>query len=301
MATQIWTGNEDRMTMTNTDVKILNGVHPAREGVGAKKLVSLDVDGTLVNHDGHMSPRVREAALAVVNAGHHVVVSTGRSLGATLPIIELLEIERGHAVASNGGVTLRIDANQSNGFEVIDRRTFQPGQVLRKLRDAMPTAKFALETVTGEFLATERFQDMSFGVDARGVSFDQLLDIETVRLVVFSTDTSAEDFGEAVQKIGLHGVTYSVGYSAWLDIAAEGISKASALQGLQERLISAGHEISQTVAVGDGRNDIEMLTWADRGVAMGQAPDEVKNVANEVTGAVEADGLADVLESLLED
>ncbi len=165
----------------------------------------------------------------------------------------------------------------------------------------MPTAKFALETVDGEFLATERFQDMSFGVDAKGVAFDQLLDVETVRLVVFSTDTSAEDFGEAVRNIGLHGVTYSVGFSAWLDIAGEGISKASALQGLQQRLVSAGHEISQTVAVGDGRNDVEMLEWADRGVAMGQAPDEVKAIANEVTGHVNDDGLADVLESLLDD
>lgn len=290
--------------MKSMELNIVNGVHPAIAGVGAKKLVSLDVDGTLVNHDGHMSPRVREAARAVVEAGHHVVVSTGRSLGATLPIVELLGIERGHAVASNGGVTLRVDTshvNGRNGYEVIDRQTFHPGAVLRELRLALPTAKFALETVTGEFLATERFQDMSFGVNAKGVAFDQLLDVETVRLVVFSTDTSAEDFGEAVQNIGLHGVTYSVGYSAWLDIAGEGISKASALQALQERLTSAGHEISQTVAVGDGRNDVEMLEWADRGVAMGQAPEEVKFVANEVTGHVDEDGLADVLESLLDD
>jgi len=53
------------------------------------------------------------------------------------------------------------------------------------------------------------------------------------------------------------------------------------------------------VAVGDGRNDIEMLRWAARGVAMGNAPAEVQAVADEVTGPVGADGLADVLESLL--
>lgn len=301
MTTQLVTGNEDRTEeMKSATLNIMNGVHPATNGATPKKLVSLDVDGTLVNHDGHMSPRVREMAQAVVNEGHHVVISTGRSLGATLPIVELLDIERGHAVASNGGVTLRIDTSGPDGYEVINRETFHPGQVLVKLRKALPTAKFALETVTGEFLATERFQDMSFGVDARAVAFDQLLDVEAVRLVVFSTDTSAEDFGDAVQNIGLHGVTYSVGYSAWLDIAGERISKASALQNLHDRLTNAGHVISETVAVGDGRNDVEMLQWADRGVAMGQAPDEVKSVANEVTGGVDEDGLADVLESLLE-
>ncbi|MBK8758679.1 MAG: HAD hydrolase family protein [Actinomycetales bacterium] len=52
------------------------------------------------------------------------------------------------------------------------------------------------------------------------------------------------------------------------------------------------------MAVGDQRNDIEMLQWAARGVAMGNAPDEVKAVASEVTGHVQDAGLADVLESL---
>ncbi len=53
------------------------------------------------------------------------------------------------------------------------------------------------------------------------------------------------------------------------------------------------------MAIGDQRNDIEMLEWAARGVAMGQAPDEVKAAADEVTGTVEDDGLAQVLHSLL--
>jgi hydroxymethylpyrimidine pyrophosphatase-like HAD family hydrolase len=53
------------------------------------------------------------------------------------------------------------------------------------------------------------------------------------------------------------------------------------------------------VAVGDQRNDLEMLRWAARGVAMGQAPDEVKQAADEVTSDVDDDGLVPVLRSLL--
>ena len=53
-----------------------------------------------------------------------------------------------------------------------------------------------------------------------------------------------------------------------------------------------------TVAVGDQRNDLEMLDWAARGVAMGQAPDEVKAAADEVTGTVEEHGLAQLLRTL---
>ncbi|MDN5756892.1 MAG: Cof-type HAD-IIB family hydrolase, partial [Micrococcaceae bacterium] len=101
---------------------------------------------------------------------------------------------------------------------------------------------------------------------------------------------------EAVQTIGLQGVAYSVGWTAWLDIAAEGITKASAIEALRGEL---GFEVQHTVAVGDGRNDIEMLGWAGRGVAMGQAPDEVKAAADEVTTTVDEDGLANVLRSLL--
>ena len=60
-------------------------------------------------------------------------------------------------------------------------------------------------------------------------------------------------------------------------------------------LVPAG----DTVAVGDQRNDLEMLQWAARGVAMGNAPDEVKAVADEVTLSVTDDGLVPILRSLI--
>ncbi|WP_433875654.1 HAD family hydrolase [Sinomonas atrocyanea] len=261
-----------------------------------RKLIALDVDGTLVDHYGHMSPAIREVGGAVVDAGHEVVVATGRSLGATLPIVELLGVDRGYAVCSNGGVTVQIHAGANGGYTVIDRRSFDPAPVLKALRRRLPNAKYALEDIEGNFLSTERFQDASFGVEARGVSFRELLEAEAVRLVVFSTDSTAEEFGEAVESIGLHGVTYSVGWTAWLDIAAHGVTKASGLEHVRQ-LVGIGRE--HTVAIGDGRNDIEMLQWAGRGVAMGQAPDEVKVAANEVTSTVEEDGAAVILRSLV--
>lgn len=259
-------------------------------------LVALDVDGTLVDHDGSMTEEVRDAAQAVVEAGHDVIIATGRSLGATLPVIRLLGVTRGYAVCSNGGVTLRMDAALPDGFEVLERITFDPEPALTALRERMPTAKYALEDDRGRFLATESFQDASFGAETRSVRFEDLLGSRAVRVVVFSTDSSAEEFGDAVASIGLHGVTYSVGWTAWLDIAASGVTKASALEVLRQRL---GTRPEHTVAVGDGRNDIEMLQWAGRGVAMGQAPEEVRAVASEVTGSVYDDGAAKVLRSLV--
>jgi Cof subfamily protein (haloacid dehalogenase superfamily) len=263
---------------------------------GQKLMVALDVDGTLVDHDGHMSPAVREAAQAVVAAGHEVMIATGRSLNAMLPIIENIGIDRGYAVCCNGGVTLRLHPELDNGYEVIHKATFDPAPALRALRERLPSAEYALEDEDGNFLSTERFQDPSFGVEAVGVDFHTMLEATAVRVVVFSTENTPEEFNEAIEHVGLAGVTYSVGWTAWLDIAAAGVTKASALENLRGRL---GIEPHLTVAVGDGRNDIEMLSWAGRGVAMGQAPEEVIAAADEVTHSVYDDGAAHVLRSLL--
>jgi Cof subfamily protein (haloacid dehalogenase superfamily) len=276
-------GNDDRRETEN-------------DNVNHKLMVALDVDGTLVDHDGHMSPAVREAAQAVVAAGHEVMIATGRSLNAMLPILENIGIERGYAVCCNGGVTLRLNPELENGYEVLHKATFDPAPALRALRERLPSAKYALEDEDGNFLSTERFQDASFGVEAVGVDFHTMLESTAVRVVVFSTENTPEEFNEAIEQVGLAGVTYSVGWTAWLDIAAAGVTKASALESLRNRL---GIEPHLTVAVGDGRNDIEMLSWAGRGVAMGQAPEEVIAAADEVTHSVFDDGAAHVLRSLL--
>lgn len=263
-----------------------------------KMMACLDVDGTLVDHDGHMSEAVRQAGRAVVADGHTVVVSTGRSLPATLPIIESLGVTHGYAVCSNGAVTVRIDVSLEQGYEVIDKRIFDPARALDALQQRLPNAKYAIETASGGFLSTERFQDMSFGLRAQGTSLRRMKRTPAVRLVVNSDDATADEFAEAVEGIGLHGVTYSVGWSAWLDIAAAGVTKASGVEALRDQL---GVPTEKTLACGDGRNDIEMLAWAARGVAMGQAPAEVIAVADEVTGSVHEDGLVPVLTSILED
>ena len=57
-------------------------------------LIGLDIDGTIISHAGDLDPRVREAIGAVADAGHHVVIATGRSVVATMPILELLGISR---------------------------------------------------------------------------------------------------------------------------------------------------------------------------------------------------------------
>ena len=269
-----------------------------------KKMVCLDVDGTTVNHDGHMSEAVKQAGRAVVADGHTVVIATGRSLPATLPIIQTLGVTHGYAVCSNGGVTLRIDTRRADeggsadGYEVVAQQVFDPAPALEALTERLSTARDAIETSAGNFLSTERFEDLTFGIAPRPVSLKKMKRSEAVRLVVNSSDATAAEFARTVRDIGLHGVTYSVGWSAWLDITAKGVTKASSLEQLREQL---GASPEATVACGDGHNDIEMLRWAARSIAMGQADDEVKAAADEVTGTVFEDGLVPILQSLLDE
>jgi hydroxymethylpyrimidine pyrophosphatase-like HAD family hydrolase len=260
------------------------------------RLVALDIDGTTVDHEGMLSPAVRAAVEDTVAAGLHVVIATGRSVVATTELLTELGLTSGYAVCSNGAVTIELDPAEPAGYRMVDVITFDPGPALRILREQLPGVLVAVEELGVGFLVNAPFPDGELSGEHRVVPWEELIRSPVTRVTLRDPDSSAEEFLEQAQHAGLHGVGYAVGWTAWLDLSPEGVSKASALELLRRKL---GVEPGDTVAVGDMRNDIEMLQWAARGVAMGNAPDEVKAVADEVTGDVDDDGLVPVLRSLL--
>jgi hydroxymethylpyrimidine pyrophosphatase-like HAD family hydrolase len=108
-------------------------------------------------------------------------------------------------------------------------------------------------------------------------------------VIIRDPDATAEDFVALAERLGLHGTNYVVGWTAWLDLAPVGVDKASGLQHVADKL---GISAADVLAIGDGRNDIEMLQWAGRGIAMGQAIEEVIAAADGVTDSVFEDGAA---------
>ena len=262
----------------------------------AERLIALDLDGTTIHHDGTMSPAVHQAVGEVAEAGFHVVIATGRAILATMPLIADLGLEHGFAVCSNGAVTLELDPDHPDGYRILDTVTFDPGPALEMLRGSWPDAVVAVEELGVGFKVSAPFPDGELMGELRVVPWAELSESPATRVTFRSPTGTAEDFLALVERIGLHGVNYAVGFTAWLDINPEGVSKASALELIRRRL---GVEPVHTVAVGDQRNDIEMLQWAARGVAMGNAPDEVKVAADEVTLHVDEDGLVPILKSLL--
>jgi hydroxymethylpyrimidine pyrophosphatase-like HAD family hydrolase len=109
---------------------------------------------------------------------------------------------------------------------------------------------------------------------------EQLSSRPVTRVILRDPTRSEEEFVALARHLGMHGVTYYIGWGSWLDIAPDGVNKATALA---EVAAGFGVPAADVLAMGDGRNDIEMLRWAGRGVAMGDAPDEVKAAADDVT------------------
>lgn len=258
-------------------------------------MVCLDLDGTTIDYDSVLHPEVRDAVLATSAAGHTVVIATGRTLMATLPLARELELTTGYLVCSNGAVVVRLHPALPDGHEIVEKVTFDPGPALTLLREHLPGAFVAAEVIgVGHRISAGFPQDLLQG-ELTLASWEELGSEPVTRLTFHDPGGTEQEFLDAIDDIGLHGVNYSVGYTAWLDLAPEGVSKASALEGVRRWL---GVEPCDTVAVGDQRNDLEMLDWAARGVAMGQAPAEVLAAADEVTGHVDDHGLAQVLRSL---
>lgn len=266
---------------------------------GPGSLVALDIDGTILHHDGTISEGARAAVRRVADSGTHVVLATGRSTHATLPVLAELGLDTGWAVCSNGAVVVRLDPQiEGGGYEFTDVVTFDPGPSLRLLRQHLPEGIFAVEDLGRGYAVTSEFPIGELSGVVRVIDFEQMCAEPAVRVTVRAPGLGSQDFHDLVARSGLHGVSYAVGWTAWLDIAPDGISKASGLELVRERLEVPAEA---TLAAGDGQNDIEMFGWAAVSVAMGGADETTRAAARWHTGSVEADGLVPVLDAVLRD
>jgi HAD superfamily hydrolase (TIGR01484 family) len=248
------------------------------------KLVALDIDGTLVDYQERMSPAVGRAVRATIDAGVEVVLATGRSVFAIEGILAQLGLQTGTCVGSNGAVTFTY-----HPIEITRSITFDPEPAVRTILDHVPDALVAVEVIGRGYRANEMFPEGEITGEMWLESVDELVREPVTRVIIRDPQSSAEEFVALAHDLGLHGINYFVGYTAWLDLAPEGVTKASALDDVCADL---GIDPAEVLAIGDGRNDVEMLEWAGRGVAMGQSPDEVKQIADAVTGTLDEDGAA---------
>jgi HAD superfamily hydrolase (TIGR01484 family) len=237
------------------------------------KLVALDIDGTLLKwiegagttHE-EIAPAVHDAVQRVLERGAHVVLSSGRSPHGMVRIADLLGLPAGGGdrlwvVASNGAVVFRYPP-----LEVVHEETFDAAPAVAAVLEHHPDALVAVEERGVGYRVNRHFPLGELSGDMIITEVDELVAGPVSRVIIRDPDATAEDFVELADRLGLHGTDYVVGWTAWLDLSPVGVSKASGLAIVAERL---GVGQGDVLAIGDGRNDMEMLRWAGRGVAMG--------------------------------
>lgn len=259
-------------------------------GVVTRRLIALDIDGTLLR-TGEPVPEVTVLAVKQVRAaGHHVVLASGRSLVGVLPVARQLGITHGWVVASNGAVTARLVPKAPLGFVLEHVLRFDAGPVVDLALAALPGVRVGVEETGVGYWVNHLFAPEQVNGAQRVVDRDALGLVPSARVIL-----QGDGVLSLVDRLAALGVTVNAVGDGWLDITPANLSKATALERIRADL---GIAPEDTVAVGDGLNDAEALAWAAHGVAMAHAPEALKAVADEVTGSIDDNGAAAFLNAL---
>jgi len=262
----------------------------------------VDIDGTLVNSSGDISVRDREAIARTRDSGISVSLSTGRGVQATLSIIKQLSLDSYHMYCDGALVS-----SPSTGQEIHVRPISQA--VVRQMAEFTRQHEINLElfTVTHYFVERETWSTEAhrqfFGVYPTIVDFTELWAKERVIKGGLVTTTPRESArAEAFRRHFDSDLHFSWARTPvfpgvdFVNILSPGVSKGKALEALVSHL---GVSLAEVIAIGDGTNDISLLASAGTSVAMGNAPDEVKAVADHVTLDVDHSGLAAAIDRFL--
>ena len=260
--------------------------------IASPMLIALDIDGTLLHANGHISGVVHQAIDEARAGGHHLVLATGRGLDGLLPMAERLRLTTGFAVAANGGLTIRLDPTAPGGFRFANARMFNPAEVIQAALSLAPDVLVAVEELARGWKVNHPFDPKLLNGEQVQAAVLDLCAAPACRVSV-----SAPEIRQHLEALRATGMTVTPAGPDWLDVTGPGVSKGTTLERVRTKL---GVAIEHTVAIGDGPNDIEALTWAGRGVAMGHAAPAVREAADEVTGTIDEDGAAAVLASLVQ-
>jgi Cof subfamily protein (haloacid dehalogenase superfamily) len=258
-------------------------------------LVATDLDGTLLRSDESISQRTRDALAAATAAGAAHIVVTGRAAPWTRHVLDDLGYQ-GLAVCGQGAQVYDAGEHRLLTSVTLDRRL----------------ARVALAKIEAEvgplFLAAS--QDGLYGKVLVGPGYavtgrlpaTPFTDVSDVwaaplnKIYIQHPTLSDDELAEASRRAAGAFVTVALAGEGIVELLPLGLSKATGLSLAARRL---GLKATDTIAFGDMPNDIPMFTWSSRGVAMANAHEELRAVANEVTSSNEEDGIAVVLERLL--
>ncbi|WP_026556545.1 HAD family hydrolase [Arthrobacter sp. 35W] len=263
------------------------------------RLIASDIDGTILGHDGTISPRTVAAFAAAARAGVDIVFVTGRPPRWLEPLRRQIG-HTGTVICSNGAVVYDLATESVVSSHLLPWETVAGARKI--IRSLVPESHFAAESLDGFHL------EPGFLRPGGAPALDGIVPApleETVKdgagivkfLAIAHTGT-ADAFLAAVRPglEGLLSVTHSAPDMALLEMGPFGVNKAVTLA---EYAASRGIDAADVVAFGDMPNDIEMLRWAGSGYAMASGHAEARSATDLQAPHFDDDGVAQVIEERL--
>lgn len=261
------------------------------------KLLVSDLDGTLVDYDGTISPRVKGAVRRAMDKGVRVTLATGRIFQVTLPFAEELN-PNAPLICCNGGLIIDFLTR-----EVVYQETIP----LPLVREAV---RFAEEKGLrlGIYFDDHRTSlekpdpEGGFYLYLSGVQMhiveDPLafLNREPLKFLITTDEEESELIITQLQERLGNRMRVFRSTPVLVEAALPGLSKARGLAHLAAHL---GIKREETMAIGDNDNDAEMLAWAGLGVAMGNATPKTKAAADYIAPSISEDGAAEAIERFI--
>ena len=264
------------------------------------RLIALDLDGTLLNPKKELTEGNRRALLAAAGRGAHIVPTTGRFFEGMPEAVRSLPCIR-YAITINGAqVQDRQTGEVLYRAEIPNRRAIE---VMEQL-DTLPVIYDCYMNDCGWMTRSFQQQAETFTPDPYSIAMirelrrpvDELkrflaehgADVQKIQLFTRDAALRAELLAHLAERFEALSVSSSVPNN--VEINNIRANKGDALQKLAAHL---GIPIANTMAFGDGLNDISMIRTAGLGVAMGNAVSEVLATADAVTASCDADGVAE--------
>ncbi|AZK46108.1 Cof-type HAD-IIB family hydrolase [Paenibacillus lentus] len=265
------------------------------------KMIVLDLDDTLLRDDHTISPRTKKALMDAQEAGIKVVLASGRPTFAMTHIAKELELEKyGSFILSFNGAKITNCATE----EVLFSSTLSP-ETVHELYEVSKREGVWIHTYVGDDIVTpvnNKYTDIEGEITGMPIieaaNFVAAVQEPVVKVLMVDDPEKLVALESKLQPLmeGKLNVVRSKPF--FLEFTEAGVDKGTSLHHLIQQL---GIKREEVIAIGDSYNDLAMIEFAGLGVAMGNAPDDIKAVADHVTDTNMEDGVAKVVETYMLD
>ncbi|MDH6435805.1 HAD superfamily hydrolase (TIGR01484 family) [Streptomyces sp. SAI-144] len=259
------------------------------------RLIATDLDGTLLRSDESVSQRTRDALAAATAAGAVHIVVTGRGARWTRHVLDDLGYD-GLAVCAQGAQVYHAGEHRLLTSVTLDRQL--AGVALAKIEAEVGPLYLAAsrDGLDGDVMVGPGYAVTGALPSTPFTDASDLWAAPLNKIYIQHPELSDDELARAAVRAAGGFVSVAMAGQGIVELLPLGLSKATGLSLAARRL---GVKAADTIAFGDMPNDLPMFAWASYGVAMADAHEELKAVADEVTSSNEEDGIAVVLERLL--